>query len=246
MSAMPSLPHCRKKKKMDKPVILNIDTATEDGGVSVTTNGALAGIDVSSAQKDHASWIQVAIQKILKESGLTIRQLDAVAVTAGPGSYTGLRVGLATAKGICYALQIPLITVNTLEIMAFGARELHAAKPATAPVLYCPMIDARRMEVFTAIYDEALREVMTPTACILEATSFNEPLNKSVVVFFGNGSAKWKHLCTHSNAHFEESKISIVSYLGKMATSFYFMKKFADVAYENPVYLKEFYSYTKK
>lgn len=231
---------------MDKPVILNIDTATEDGGVSLTINGELAGISVSSVQKDHAAWIQVAIQKILKDAELSMHQLDAVAVTAGPGSYTGLRVGMATAKGICYALQIPLITVNTLEIMAYGARALHAAKPATAPVLYCPMIDARRMEVFTAIYDEALREVMPPTAYILDQTSFIEPLSKSVIIFFGNGSAKWKHLCTHRNAHFEESKISIVSYLGKMATSFYFMKKFADVAYENPVYLKEFHSYTKK
>jgi universal bacterial protein YeaZ len=246
MSGMPLLPHCWKKFKMDKPIILNIDTATEDGGVSVTVNGELAGIDVSRSQKDHASWIQVAIQKILKESQLSIQQIDAVAVTAGPGSYTGLRVGMATAKGICYALQKPLITVNTLEAMAFAAREQHALKPATAKGLYCPMIDARRMEVFTAIYDDNLHEVLSPIACELHDTSFTEQLDQSVVFFFGSGSGKWKHLCKHSNARFAENIISIISYLGKMATGLYIMKKFADVAYENPVYLKEFYSHTKK
>jgi tRNA threonylcarbamoyladenosine biosynthesis protein TsaB len=229
-----------------KPVILNIDTATEEGGVCVTVDGETVSIDVSSDQKDHASWIQVAIRNVLGKAGYTVRDIHAVAVTAGPGSYTGLRVGMATAKGICYALQIPLITVNTLEVMAYAARDLHAPKPATAQVLYCPMIDARRMEVFTAIYDDQLQEVLKPTACVLDDSTFKEALNKSVINFFGSGSAKWKHLCNHYNARFIETKISFCSYLGKMATSLYFERKFADLAYESPVYLKEFYSYTKK
>jgi tRNA threonylcarbamoyladenosine biosynthesis protein TsaB len=175
-----------------------------------------------------------------------MKDLHAVAVTSGPGSYTGLRVGMATAKGLCYALKIPLITANTLKVMAYAMISENAATPEPAPVLYCPMIDARRMEVFTATYDGELNEVLKPTACVLDDSTFKEALNKTVMFFFGNGSAKWKHLCNHSNARFIESKIFSVSYLGKMAASLYLQRKFADLAYENPVYLKEFYSYTKK
>ena len=229
-----------------KPVILNIDTATEEGGVCVTVNGETVGVDVSSQQKDHAAWVQVAIKKVLHDAGYRMQDVNAVAVTAGPGSYTGLRVGMATAKGICYALKIPLITVNTLKVMAYAAREQYSAENEAGPVLYCPMIDARRMEVFTAVYDMQLHEVMEPTACVLNDSTFKEALNNAVVIFFGSGSAKWKHLCNDTNARFIETKISLVSHLGKLATGLYFERKFADLAYENPVYLKEFYSYTKK
>lgn len=229
-----------------KPLILNIDTATEEGGVCITANGKDISINVSSEQKDHAAWIQVAISNVLKEAGYKMQDMDAVAVTAGPGSYTGLRVGMATAKGICYALQKPLITVNTLKVMAYAAVERYSAETEAGPVLYCPMIDARRMEVFTAIYDKELQEVRNPTACVLDDSTFKEALNNAVIVFFGNGSAKWKHLCNHTNARFKETKISLVTYLGKMATGLYLQGIFANLAYENPVYLKEFYSYTKK
>lgn len=229
-----------------KPVILNIDTATEEGGVCITVDGNTVAIDVSNEQKDHAGWVQPAIQKVLREAGYKIKNIHAVAVTSGPGSYTGLRVGMATAKGICYALQIPLITINTLKVMAYAVVQQQDAQTLAGPALYCPMIDARRMEVFTAIYDSRLVEIIQPTACVLDDSTFKEALNKTAIFFFGNGSAKWKHLCKNNNARFIESKISLVSYLGKMATSLYFEGKFSDLAYENPVYLKEFYSYTKK
>lgn len=229
---------------MSPLVILNIDTATETGGVCLSVDGNTIAIRTSSEQKDHASWIQVAIQELMNETGYFMRNLNAVAVTAGPGSYTGLRVGMATAKGICYALNIPLITVNTLVVMAYGARDEYGSN--AGPALFCPMIDARRMEVFTAVYNDQLQVTVEPTACILDDSTYKEPLNKSVMIFFGNGSAKWKHLCNHTNARFAEIKISLVSYLAKMATSLYLQGKFADLAYENPVYLKEFYSYTKK
>lgn len=229
---------------MNKLVILSIDTATDEAGVGLSVDGQTMAMRASSEQKDHASWVQVAIQEILGETGYYMRDLQAVAVTAGPGSYTGLRVGMASAKGICYALQIPLITENTLKVMAFAMREQHGSN--AGPALFCPMIDARRMEVFTALFDGDLQEVMKPTACILDDSTFKEALNNSTVIFAGSGSAKWKHLCNHTNARFEETKILLVSHLGRIAAGLYLEGKFADLAYENPVYLKEFYSYTKK
>lgn len=229
---------------MNKLVILSIDTATEAASVALSVDGVAVATRTNSEQKDHASWVQVAIQELLQETGYPMREINAVAVTAGPGSYTGLRVGMATAKGICYAMNIPLITENTLKVMAFSAREQQGSN--AGPALLCPMIDARRMEVFTAVYDGNLGEVQKPTACILDDSTFKEALNNSTVIFFGSGSAKWKHLCNHTNARFTETNILLSSYLGKMATSLYLQRKFADLAYENPVYLKEFYSYTKK
>lgn len=229
---------------MNKLVILSIDTATELASVALSVDGAAVGMRTSTEQKDHASWVQVAIQELLHATGYHMRDINAVAVSAGPGSYTGLRVGMATAKGICYALDIPLITENTLKIMAFAVKEENGSN--AGPALLCPMIDARRMEVFTAVYDSNLQEVQKPTACILDDLTFKEALNNATVIFFGSGSAKWKHLCNHANARFIETNISLSSYLGKMATSLYLERKFADLAYENPVYLKEFYSYTKK
>jgi tRNA threonylcarbamoyladenosine biosynthesis protein TsaB len=229
-----------------KTVILNIDTATEAGGVCISVDGNAMGMRVSTDQKDHASWIQLAIRDMMQDAGYGMGDLNAVAVTAGPGSYTGLRVGMATAKGICYALQLPLITANTLKVMAYATKEENSNPAGPAPVLYCPMIDARRMEVFTATYDSDLNEVMKPIACVLDDSTFKEALNKHVIIFVGSGSAKWKHLCNHSNARFTENKQPLVSYLGKMAAGLYLQRQFADLAYESPVYLKEFYSYTKK
>lgn len=229
---------------MNKLVILSIDTATEAASIALSVDGVALGMRTSSEQKDHASWVQVAIQELLHATGYHMRDIHAVAVSAGPGSYTGLRVGMATAKGICYALNIPLITENTLKIMAFAVREEYGSN--AGPALLCPMIDARRMEVFTAVYDNNLQEVQKPTACVLDDSTFKEELNNATVIFFGSGSAKWKHLCNHTNARFMETNIPLSSWLGKMATSLYLERKFADLAYENPVYLKEFYSYTKK
>ena len=128
---------------MSKPVILNIDTATEEGGVCITVDGNTVAIRVSSEQKDHAAWVQPAIQDVLKEAGYTMRDINAVAVTAGPGSYTGLRVGMATAKGICYALQLPLITEITLKVMAYAARDVYDAGKDDE-LLYCPYMEIGR------------------------------------------------------------------------------------------------------
>src|SRR6478672_10593007 len=133
---------------------------------------------------------------MMEEAGISLQELDAIAVSSGPGSYTGLRVSMATAKGLCYALQKPLITVSTLKMMAVAALD-------TITELLCPMIDARRMEVFTAVYDHSLSEILSPVNIILEKESFKNLLEKHSILFFGNGSDKFKALISHPNGSFK-------------------------------------------
>src|SRR5262249_34686360 len=150
--------------------------------------------------KDHAAFLQPAIQTIIQNSEFRIQNLDAISVVAGPGSYTGLRVGLASAKGLCYALNIPLITLNTLEVMAQAAINQSTDQLINQSNLFCPMIDARRNEVFTAIYNEKLQTLIQPAALTLAENSFETFLQKQKVVFFGSGSIKWKEICKNPNA----------------------------------------------
>jgi tRNA threonylcarbamoyladenosine biosynthesis protein TsaB len=229
-------------------MILNIDTATDQAIVSLSKDGSVIGTLENSAQKDHAAWIQMAINTLLQKHGYTMQQLQAIAVTAGPGSYTGLRVGMATAKGLCFALQIPLITINTLQVMANAAIDEYLSKAAEMPppLCFCPMIDARRMEVFTAVYDEALQEIVNPKAVILDELSFKEELNNRSLICFGNGSLKWKTVSRYPNVLFIDEKLDIAKSLAKLASKLYLDQNFANLAYAEPVYLKEFYSYIKK
>lgn len=229
-------------------MILNIDTATDLASVSLSKDGSVLGTLENNAQKDHASWIQVAINTLLHKEGCSLQQLQAVAVTAGPGSYTGLRVGMATAKGLCFALQIPLITINTLQAMANAAIDQWASKAAgmQPPLYFCPMIDARRMEVFTAVYDISLQEIIAPKAMVLDELSFKEELNNRSLICFGNGSLKWKNVSRYPNVLFIDEKIDIAKSLAKLASDLHLSQNFANLAYAEPVYLKEFYTYTKK
>ena len=151
-------------------IILNIDTASEKAHVSFAKDGQVVAVLHSSSQKEHASFLQSAIEQLVSTTGIELPQIDAVAVTAGPGSYTGLRVGMASAKGLCYALQKPLIAINTLEMMAKSA--VLFLKKTDKEVLLCPMMDARRMEVFTAIYKQDLQIVLNSSAIILDWFSF--------------------------------------------------------------------------
>jgi len=229
-------------------MILNIDTATEQASVCLSQDGNVIRTLLNDSQKDHAAWIQVAINTLLQKEGYTMQQIQAVAVTQGPGSYTGLRVGMASAKGICFALQIPLITINTLQVMAFGAinQWLSLTENRPPPLCYCPMIDARRMEVFTAVYNEALEEIISPKAMILDELSFQPELHDRSLICFGNGSFKWKNVSRYPNVLFIDEKIDIAKSLAKLASSLYLEKNFANLAYAEPVYLKEFYTYIKK
>ncbi|HQW93579.1 MAG TPA: tRNA (adenosine(37)-N6)-threonylcarbamoyltransferase complex dimerization subunit type 1 TsaB, partial [Ferruginibacter sp.] len=147
-------------------LILNIDTSSEKAHVSFAKDGSLLALLSSESQKEHASFLQSAIQQLCKTASIHLPEIDAVAVTAGPGSYTGLRVGMASAKGLSYALKKPFITMGTLDILARSAIDFFPEQ--AEPVLFCPMLDARRMEVFTAIYQKDLKTILEPGALILD------------------------------------------------------------------------------
>jgi tRNA threonylcarbamoyladenosine biosynthesis protein TsaB len=222
-------------------LILNIDTATESAGISLCADGRALASSKNNNQQDHASWLHVAIARILKDTGFLLRDLAAVAVVSGPGSYTGLRVGLAAAKGFCYTLRIPLITEISLRLMAFAAGK----SGVDTSFLLCPMIDARRMEVFTAIYNSSLQEILPPSAMVLDENSFVNELNTNNILFFGNGSKKWQLITQSPNAFFKEQDLE-PSFLGILSYQKFIKGEFTDIIYSEPVYTKEFYTHTKK
>jgi tRNA threonylcarbamoyladenosine biosynthesis protein TsaB len=221
-------------------VILNIDTSMGTAGVCLTKEGSVLALAESQDQKNHSSWLHPAIRRLLTETGYRPGDLRAVAVTAGPGSYTGLRVGMAAAKGFCYALGIPLIAENTLNMMAFAARD-----QLPEADLLCPMIDARRMEVFTAVYQKDGAILLPAAAMVIDENSFSEFLSERSVSFFGDGSYKCKQLITAPGAAFV-NPVYHVGYLGKLSFLRYLQQEFTGVVYSEPVYTKEFHSHTKK
>jgi tRNA threonylcarbamoyladenosine biosynthesis protein TsaB len=215
--------------------ILHIDTAVEGASVCVAADGSLIAPVLTTRQKDQSGWLHTSISELMKTGNLSLSQLNAIAVTIGPGSYTGLRVGLSAAKGLCFALQIPLITINTLEVMAYSSKQ------DDANILICPMIDARRMEVFTAVYDRSLKEVMAPCAMILNGTNFDHLLSEHKMIFSGNGSPKWQKVLSNPNAQFTDL-VTTAGDMVHLASKYYEDKRFADLAYTEPFYVKEFYS----
>ena len=227
-------------------LILNIDTATEAASIALSNDGRVVGLMNNPNIKDHASWIHQAIQDLLRKSGFVLSQLDAVAVTAGPGSYTGLRVGMATAKGLCYILQVPLILENTLKVMVRAfidrMRETRNLEPET---LLIPMIDARRMEVFTAVYDLNLNEKIPPLALVLNKESFCEIKAGQRLICFGSGNKKFKTLVEPREVEFLED-IHDAGSLGLLSYRKFVDKEYADLAYAEPLYLKEFHSTAKR
>jgi tRNA threonylcarbamoyladenosine biosynthesis protein TsaB len=219
-------------------IILNIDTASENAHVSFAKDGQVLHSLISELQKEHAGFLQAAIQQLIRSTGIQLQQLDAVAVTAGPGSYTGLRVGFASAKGLCYALKKPFVTIGTLEVLTASALQVYA--PMTDEhILFCPLIDARRMEVFTAIYGKDSSVHMQPCAKILNEFSFEEPLSKSKILFFGSGAEKWSKICNNPNALYKSVQILPESF-SKASNTLFLEKKFTNLAYSEPFYLKEF------
>jgi len=230
-------------------LILSIDTATDKASIALSQGEEIIYTLNNIDQKDHAAWIQPAIQQLITERGFALKDVKAIAVTEGPGSYTGLRVGLATAKGLCFALRIPLITVNTLMVMAYAAKAKYftvMSETGLDETLLCPMIDARRMEVFTAIYDKELKEIRSPNSLIIDAFSFKIELNKKNILFFGSGSDKWKPICLSPRAVFPGTIYFLAPFLAKLAAERFLQHRYTDLAYSEPAYLKDFYSYTKK
>jgi tRNA threonylcarbamoyladenosine biosynthesis protein TsaB len=219
-------------------LVLNISTALDEGSVSLSEDGIILALSENEEKMDHARWLHPAIEEIFRKTGKKFQELKAVSVSIGPGSYTGLRIGLAAAKGFCYALNIPLIGVETLKIIALSAS-------GEATELVCPMIDARRNEAFVAVYDKKLIEKIPPLAMILHINSFESLLATNRILFCGDGSKKLKDIISHRNASFTDQKGTAES-LALLANDKFRLSQFSDLAYSEPLYLKEFQSSTRK
>ena len=225
-------------------MIINIETATHVCSVALSSKKHLIDIRESDQEKSHASLLAVFIDDILKKNNLKPSQLDAVAVSKGPGSYTGLRIGVSTAKGIAYGVNIPLISVNTLQALSFGAIS-HPKNPFSISsdkekVWYCPMIDARRMEVFSGFYNNK-NEIKRPvSANIIDKNSFSEILSERPVLFFGTGSEKIKTVLNHPNAFFLDDVLPSARFMIPLSDKAYIEKNFENTAYFEPFYLKDF------
>lgn len=226
------------------PLILNIDTATECGGIGLSENGKITHCIENNFQKEHASFIQPAILEIVKKANIQLSDLNGIAVTIGPGSYTGLRVGLASAKGICYTLKKPLISVSTLQAIA-QAYITQPIIPLNLNTLICPCIDARRMEIYTALYSTDCFELKPPYAAVIDNNFFNYELKNNQIIFCGNGASKVKVIISHPNAIFPDIKYSI-KHMAALAWQKFVNNDFSDLAYSEPLYVKNVYTSIKE
>ena len=223
--------------------ILLIESSTALCSVALAEGGAITSYKESSAPKAHASLTAVFIRDILSERGITLNDCDAVCVSMGPGSYTGLRVGVSTAKGLCFGSGKPLMAVGTLDTLVAQAREIPGLDGDLKYVI--PMIDARRMEVYTAVFTPEGKQ-LTPTApAIIDENSFAEQLEQGVCLFIGDGAGKCADVIRHPNAHFIQCNPKASAMLDP-AMSAYKEKRFEDVAYFEPFYLKEFVATVSK
>jgi tRNA threonylcarbamoyladenosine biosynthesis protein TsaB len=226
--------------------ILCIDTATDVCTVALVENGnVIANID-SGNERSHAKQLAIFIEQVLKKANWKVSELSAVAVSKGPGSYTGLRIGVSTAKGLCYGANIPLISVSTLHAMCYGVPKESIDKLNSQDYIYGPMLDARRMEVYTALYNSTMTAITDVNAKIIDEDSFCAELKDKKIIFFGTGAEKTETVVSHKNAIFcSEYKYSSVN-MAVIASEKYDKKDFEDVAYFEPYYLKDFIATTPK
>ncbi len=215
-------------------IILNIDTATDSASVCLANEAASVKLIVNDNKKDHASWLHTVIQKLISKPKLSFKNIDAIAVTIGPGSYTGLRVGLSAAKGLCFASGIPLIGINTLEMLAHPLL-------AEETDLICPVIDARRMEIFMAVYNKQMEEIIKPCAMVIEKNSFDQLFEHGKIIFSGTGVEKLKKIIVHPQAVFNNT-VANASDMAEISEEKFRGKDFLDLAYAEPFYIKAFYS----
>lgn len=223
-------------------IILIIETSTEICSVALTKDGKLIDLIESKEGQNHARLISVFAETLLTRNNIKSGELAAVAVSKGPGSYTGLRIGVSTAKGICFASRIPLIAIGTLEAMANHVA-LNQSKydlPENLPLLFCPMIDARRMEVFSMLLDKHGKVLKPISAEIINETFLANELIENQVVFFGNGSGKCKNVLTSANALFLINIGASAQHMVELVWESYNKNHFEDVAYFEPFYLKDF------
>lgn len=216
-------------------LILNIDTATSVCSVALARDGQVVACEENNEGLNHSVLLGTYVDKILKDNGTHAHQLDAVAVSMGPGSYTGLRIGVSLAKGLCFGAGKPLIAVPTLQALALAASS-HIEEDAW----FCPMIDARRMEVYTAFFDRDNQTMIDTTAKIIDEHSFADILADHKVYFFGNGSDKIRNILTAPNAYYIEHVETSARHMTVITEQLWARQQFVDVAYFEPYYLKDF------
>jgi tRNA threonylcarbamoyladenosine biosynthesis protein TsaB len=221
-------------------MIICLETATNLCSVALCDDNGVIALKESVDQKSHSSLLTVFIIEILKENGIKPQELEAVAVSKGPGSYTGLRIGVSVAKGIAYAASIPLIAVETTYSMFWGIKEKLNSNMEDSQTLYCPMIDARRSEVYFAIYDSAGKTVKNITAEVITEESFNYITGSGKILFFGDGSAKCREIIKRQNSYFDPDYVISASNMYIPANQALKNGDFENVAYFEPFYLKDF------
>ena len=222
--------------------ILCIETSTEVCSVALAVGGSVIEQREDKSGKNHAQLLTSFVENIIKSKNIFLGSLDAIAVSAGPGSYTGLRIGVSTAKGLCYATGLPMIAIPSLESMAhhvitnpyvFGYKKDES-------LLYCPMIDARRMEVYDIFYDNQLKIIRDIQADIVDHLSFSSLLQDQKILFFGNGAEKCRTTLQHPNALFLDNITTSAGHMARLAEEAWLSGKFVDIAYYEPFYLKDF------
>lgn len=223
-------------------IILHIETSTNVCSVAVSENQKCVFSVSNTDGMNHAALLSLFIKDALDFLKEKNKKPDAIAVSSGPGSYTGLRIGISTAKGLCYGLDIPLMAISTLEVMTVAA----IAHVGKTEAVFCPMIDARRMEVYAAFYEANMNLVREISADIINNESYSEILAEKSVYFFGNGADKCKTTLTHPNALFIDNIVPLAENMIELAVKAFEANKFVDVAYFEPFYLKEFHTTAKK
>ncbi len=214
-------------------LILCLETATTNCSVGIAKDGKLLALkEDNSKNYSHAEKLHIFINEVLEEAGITSKDLDAVAISKGPGSYTGLRIGVSSAKGLCYSLDIPLISVPTLDLLAYRLKDIQG--------VIVSMLDARRMEVYSAVYDPGMNQLRATQAQILDESSFAQYLETSKVHFIGNGVAKFEDICTHPNAVYHKEQYPSANEMAEIAEFKYQKSDTENVAYFEPYYLKDF------
>jgi len=224
-------------------LIINLETATPICSVALVLDGKILGLRETDKEKSHASSLTPFIEDLLREQSVKVNDLDAISVSKGPGSYTGLRIGVSTAKGLAYASDKPLISIDTLSSLSEGAVQHSTIENLIAkknPPLLCPMLDARRMEVYTALYNTNGETIERVNAKIIDSDSYDNFLDQSIICFFGPGSGKCKDIIRHPNAVFVEGIECSAAYMAQLSEKSFREKKFENVAYFEPSYLKDF------
>tara|TARA_R110002051_G_scaffold66515_8_gene120457 strand:+ start:12075 stop:12749 length:675 start_codon:yes stop_codon:yes gene_type:complete len=221
-------------------ILLNLETSSTNCSVCAAKDGEILAMrELNSANYSHAEKLHIFIEEVLMEASLKMEDIEAVAISKGPGSYTGLRIGVSAAKGLCYALGIPLISISTLKSMA---SQIIINKGE----VLIPVLDARRMEVYSAVFDEKLNEIRETKAEVIDGNSFNQYVGTNTVHFLGSGAEKIKDILNYDSICYHCDIVPSAKEMASIAWSKYQQKDFEDVAYFEPYYLKDFVLQTKK